>query len=293
MIQDAFMQNRTLFRVSAIRHSVLQSLAILLIGIPIGLADDHSGAVEMVAHTERAFSSRCAEVGIRDAFLEYFSADAIHFEPEPRLARPDLEGEQSTVTPRLTWEPKIIRVASSGELAVSTGPYILDSKTGKQSFGYFLSIWKRQTDGKWKVDIDIGVPTSRSADLPEDFQAYDDSFASESLESSKLLAFEREQFGRTDDLAAIYQSLILPQTVFERAYLPLMTGESSYQSLLAAALQTKHISLSQSGGDLSGNLGFTYGTESDKQSPAVSYLRVWIWRPPGWRLLFDVVTNEE
>jgi hypothetical protein len=292
MIQDAFVQNQKLFRVGSIRRFVLQSLAILLVGVPTGLADDSSRAAEIVAQTERAFSSRCAEVGIRDAFLEYFSTDAIHFEPGPRLARPDLEHEPSSVTPRLTWEPKVIRVASSGELAVSTGPYILQSKTGKHSFGYFLSIWKRQTDRKWKVDADIGVPAPQSVDLPEDFQVYGASSASESLESSKLLAYERAQFGRSVDRATIYQSLILPQTVFERADLPLMAGESSYRSLLAA-LQTKRMDLSQSGGDLSGNLGFTYGTEADQHSPAVSYLRVWIWCPPEWRLLFDVVTKEE
>jgi len=38
---------------------------------------------EVVAQTESAFSARCSEIGIRDSFLEYFAADAIHFDPGP------------------------------------------------------------------------------------------------------------------------------------------------------------------------------------------------------------------
>ena len=108
------------------------------------------------------------------------------FEPEPRLARPDLERQTSSVTPRLSWEPKIIRVASSGQLAVSTGPYLLQGDSGKRSSGYFLSIWRRQSGGEWKVAADIGVAAPPAPELPEDFHSYDDSFDSAQLDRSTL-----------------------------------------------------------------------------------------------------------
>src|SRR5262249_27616389 len=102
---------------------------------------DEQPVAQLVAQTERAFSARCAEIGIRDSFHESFTADAIHFGPEPRLARPDLEKETSSTKVRLTWEPKIVRVASTGQLAVSTGPYVLQTGINKSS-GYYLTIWK-------------------------------------------------------------------------------------------------------------------------------------------------------
>lgn len=157
-----------LFPAPSGRLFILQLLTILLLGIPSGRAGSLSA--EIVAQTERAFSSRCAEIGIRDSFLEYFAADAIHFERGPRLAHPDLERETSSVMPRLTWEPKIIRVASSGQLAISTGPYILRSKSGKESFGDFLSIWKKQSGGEWKVGVDIGFPAPRPLTLQQIFR---------------------------------------------------------------------------------------------------------------------------
>jgi hypothetical protein len=275
----------------ALRHSILPLPTILLVSI-LTAASDGSRSAQIVAQTERAFSSRCAEIGIRSAFLEYFAADAIHFDPGPRLAHPDLEHETSSLTPRLTWEPKIVRVASSDQLAISTGPYVLQGETGKQSFGYFLSVWKRQPGGDWKVSADIGVPSSQVCALPEDFQAYDNGSTSKPPEGSMLLAFEREQFDRDVDIPAIYQPLLLPETVLERADLPLMPGERAYQSFLAK-LKTKRTKVSQAGGDVSGNLGFTYGTQSGDNSPTESYLRVWIWRRSHWSLLFDVAANLE
>jgi hypothetical protein len=204
------------------------------------------------------------------------------------LAHPDLERESPSTEIRLTWEPKIIRVANSAQLAVSTGPYLLQNKAGKQSFGCFLSIWRKQSDGEWRVSADIGVPAPTFDDFPEDFQTLDDLSVWEPPELSKLLAFERQQFGSDVDIDTIYRSVALPETLFERADLPLMNGRDSYDAFLAAQ-KTRHTQLSQSGGDVSGNLGFTYGTELEEGS-RTAYLRVWVWRQQRWWLLFDVAT---
>jgi hypothetical protein len=263
-------------------------LALAFLHLPIAVAEDLSAEARIVAQAERAFSARCVEIGIRDSFLEYFVSNAIHFEPEPRLARPDLERESRSTEIRLTWEPKIIRVANSGRLAVSTGPYLLQSKAGKQSFGYFLSIWRKQSGGEWRVSADIGIPAPPCSDFPEDFQAISDPSVSEPSGRSELLAFEKQQFKPDVDIDTIYRSIALPETILERANLPLMNGEVKYDAFLTTQ-KTRNTQLSQSGGDVSGNLGFTYGTESVEGSRA-AYLRVWVWRQPRWWLLFDVAT---
>jgi hypothetical protein len=52
---------------------------------------------------------------------------------------------------------------------------------------------------------------------------------------------------------------------------------------------TYHLSrfLLDPGSSSSGNLGFTYGTQSNDKSSA-GYLRVWSLSQSHWRLLFDV-----
>jgi hypothetical protein len=154
------------FHAGPVIFGLLQFLVLILFHTPAAAAEDTLVRARIVAQTERQFSARCAEIGIRDSFLEYFAIDAIHFEPGPRLAHPDLEGESRSTAFRLTWEPKIIRISSSGQLAVSTGPYLLQNKTGKQSFGYFLSIWKQQSAGEGEC-----APTSVfPLPLPPTFQ---------------------------------------------------------------------------------------------------------------------------
>ena len=242
---------------------------------------------EVVAQTEKAFSARCLEIGIRDSFLEYFAPDAIHFDPEPRLARPDLEREASSTNVRLSWEPRIVRVANTGQLAVSTGPYVLQTQNGKSSSGYFLSMWKRQIDGAWKVVADIGVSAPPPTDLSSDFQPdrVDDGVG----QLADLLTFEREQFGRDSDLDEIYRAIGSEETVFERVGEPLRVGPDGYAAFLSAQ-KDKRTKLAQTGGYVSGNLGFTYGTQSNEKS-SVGYLRIWILRQSHWRLLFDVVAE--
>jgi hypothetical protein len=134
----------------------------------------------------------------------------------------------------------------------------------------------------------LAFPVPPASDLPEDFRVYDDSSTSEQLERSRLLAFEREKFDPNVDIVAIYRAIALPETVLERADLPLMSGERAYGTFLATQ-ENKRTQLSQAGGHVSGNIGFTYGTESDQESTA-AYLRVWLWRQSRWWLLFDVVT---
>jgi ketosteroid isomerase-like protein len=247
---------------------------------------DEAPVAQIVAQTERAFSARCSQIGIRDSFLEYFAADAIRFAPEPRLARPDLEQEQSSTKVRLTWEPKIVRVASTSQLAVSTGPYVLQTATNK-SYGYYLSVWKQQTDGGWKVAADIGVPGPVASNLADDFQSYQD--ASDQGGQVDLLSYEREQFNPVLDLDHIYRSVASPETVFERDMQSLQTGQAEYAVFLYLQ-KTKRAKLTQAGGSTSGNLGFTYGTQSDGNS-TVGYLRVWVLRQSRWLLMFDVAAG--
>ncbi len=75
----------------------------------------------------------------------------------------------------------------------------------------------------------------------------------------------------------------------ERPDLPLMVGERDHKSFLST-LKAKRTTFSQFGGDIFGNLGFTYGAESDAKSSA-AYVRVWLWYQSRWWLLFDVATN--
>ena len=53
-----------------------------------------------------------------------------------------------------------VYAAASGEIGYSTGPWRITSKNNPSAppnFGQFVSVWKRQADGVWKVFIDFGI----------------------------------------------------------------------------------------------------------------------------------------
>ena len=60
--------------------------------------------------------------------------------------------------PGLSWQTSALQVARSGELAYETGAYVFvtTDKKGKSTDykGKYLVIWKKQSDGSWKVAVD-------------------------------------------------------------------------------------------------------------------------------------------
>jgi ketosteroid isomerase-like protein len=64
----------------------------------------------------------------------------------------------------LKWNPTQVEVSSSGDLGYSIGEYerIGKNASGKpeSATGSYVSIWRRQPNGKWKIVLDIGTPAS-------------------------------------------------------------------------------------------------------------------------------------
>jgi hypothetical protein len=137
------------------------------------------------------------------------------------------------------------------------------------------------------VAADIGVSGPIPKGPADDFQSYQ--YPPEQGAPPDLLSYEREQFNPAIDLDQIYRSVASPGTVFERDSQPPQTGQPEYAVFLYGQ-RTKQTKLSQTGGDISGNLGFTYGTQSD-ETGTVGYLRVWVLRDSRWSLMFDVLSR--
>jgi uncharacterized protein (TIGR02246 family) len=64
--------------------------------------------------------------------------------------------------PGLSWQTSSLDVARSGELAYETGAYnfVTTDKKGKSTDykGKYLVVWKKQSDGTWKVAVDTDNP---------------------------------------------------------------------------------------------------------------------------------------
>ena len=60
----------------------------------------------------------------------------------------------------LLWTPVKADVASSGDLGQTWGKFVVvvrnSDGTETKMYGKYLNIWRKQTDGKWKVIVDMG-----------------------------------------------------------------------------------------------------------------------------------------
>jgi hypothetical protein len=71
------------------------------------------------------------------------------------------------LTTTLNWEPALADVSGAGDLGYTTGPSLTtDEKQKPIRSGYYFSIWRRQPDGRWKVELDIGIKTPATTSLP-------------------------------------------------------------------------------------------------------------------------------
>ena len=116
---------------------------------------------EKLLQTDRDFARTSLEIGPAEAFKKYLDKDAFML---PNGAMPvfgrdsiysDMIGDYT-----LEWEPVDGDVAKSGDFGYTWGTYISRSKndTGKEVIrkGKYLNVWKKNSEGSWKVLIDMG-----------------------------------------------------------------------------------------------------------------------------------------
>jgi uncharacterized protein (TIGR02246 family) len=145
-------------------------IAPFLFGLCTALAAD-TKAIEQALRDLDAQWSAAAESKDLEKTISFYSDDAIVL-PTNALAATTKEAIRNTwkgllASPGLaiSWKTTKVEVAESGEIAYTTGTYELtmNDASGKlvPDHGKYVEVWKKQTDGKWRVVADIW-----NSDLP-------------------------------------------------------------------------------------------------------------------------------
>ena len=113
---------------------------------------------------DEAFCTATQERGL-DGWLEWFAPDALILPPEgPMLEGLDeLRRHYSSIPfppPGFTWKPEEAWLAESADLGYTRGSYEIRNSgfSGEERIdrGRYLSVWRRQPDGGYKVFSDLG-----------------------------------------------------------------------------------------------------------------------------------------
>ena len=111
---------------------------------------------------DRAFSALSVEKGVPHAFDAYMADDAAVYREKshPIVGRAALNEIYSKSTGYLLeWEPAFADAGASGDFGYTRGRWQItpDGEDEPASYGYYVTIWKRQPDGSWKWVFDTGV----------------------------------------------------------------------------------------------------------------------------------------
>jgi ketosteroid isomerase-like protein len=126
------------------------------------VAGEDSGPAAVAADlraTEEAFARTMADRDHR-AFASFLAEETVFFGQRGEIRgkeavaaawKPFYEGPEAP----FSWQPESATVLDSGTLGLTSGPVL--APDGRR-IGTFNSVWRRESDGSWKVVFDRGCP---------------------------------------------------------------------------------------------------------------------------------------
>jgi ketosteroid isomerase-like protein len=257
---------------------------------------------DQVVAAERAFAAASVKDGFHESFLANLAPDAIAFRPLPGPARAAHEGQpHSNAT--LNWGPAWVAVSSAGDLALSTGPWEVrpdDKAIIGVTTGLFVSVWRRQAGGAWKVAVDAGIGSRLTFAIPtsvENGSAPAKTAPARPSDAANarlgITAAERQvSAAAKSGIGGAVLEHIEPTIRVYREHRPVAVGVEAARALLAGDRRKATCTPDKIITSSSGDLGYAYGTcagEEDGKPAGYGFLHVWRKQTDGvWKILIDV-----
>ena len=257
-------------------------------------------AARAMVESERKFYQTGQEKGTRAAFLAFLADDGVVFRPGPVNGK-EVWGKRPENGFDLIWEPTFAAIARSADFGYTTGPAKWRASKKEEKFlgyGQFISIWKKQKDGSWKVALDCGIENPEPASKPESLRLV----VPEEGQEVKIL----ESRGKTLPLPEAHQKFVDAAKansadatlgvaadeirVYREGSFPAV-GKDAAGALLSA--KAGKMSFEQLGGDMSrsADLAHSYGKYSlsrDGKTEAGHFFQIWQTDATGmWKLVVD------
>jgi ketosteroid isomerase-like protein len=284
-----------------IRRSSLVILFCLLVGpfVVRAAGPSPAEAVRAMVESERKFYQTGQEKGTRAAFLEFLADDGIVFRPGPVNGK-EVWTKRPATALDLVWEPTFAAIARSGDFGYTTGPakWRANKEEKFAGYGQFISIWKKQKDGSWKVALDCGTENPEPTGTPEVLHLLvpDDSEQIKTADPRpKALSLPEAHTrfvaaAKTNSADAVLEVAAEELRVYREGSPPAV-GKSAAAALLAA--RGGKVSFEQMGGDISrtADLAYSYGKYNLQRSEGAEaghFFQIWQTDPAGvWKLVVD------
>jgi ketosteroid isomerase-like protein len=277
-------------------NKLVSTMIVIAIAATIGAAQSQD--LLELANAERSFAAETVRVGFRDGFIKFFADDGIGFGPHPERTREKLLSLPAATGPRkvvFNWAPMFGDISAAGDLGYTTGPVLYTNVADSSKpprHGMYFSVWQKQSDGTWKVAIDMGVDTpsavapietsfiaatavkhSRTNFDATDYRKLDEEFWNSIAKTSPAKAY----VSRLDSQFRIHRKGVMPVT--ERKAIGPVISQWKFELIDGKIASSK-------------DLAFTYGKYTTVNEPNAEtgyYVHVWRRDAAGkWKLVVDV-----
>lgn len=256
-------------------------------------------AVSSLVAAEKAFAALSAKEGMKKAFLTYLADDAIVFHPGPVNGREHwMKAKESPA--RLEWRPTLAFVAESGELGYTSGPWIYTPSPDLDQpprYGYFVSVWKKQKNGKWKVVLDLGATTGFvHADTSLVVPPASASRGRLTMSAERLRVLEAEKklsaLSTSAGLAAAFDKFLAEDARVYRDGMPPLIGRADILGFASGGSMELATTVTSCTLSNARDMAYTYGKYTLQRKDATEsgyFFR--IWRKLGeWKLVNEVLS---
>lgn len=273
--------------------------------IIIAQEPDSTSALFRLCEAERNFAKQSAMFGKKTAFINNFNEESVFFDGKWVTNGLQKQKESKEHPFILKWEPEFIDISKSQDFGISTGPWESQEYrpyTEPTNQGYYLSVWQKQSDGIWKVILDVGILTPRhknhkhsirfpkGADLEvENFEKID-----KAQSEKELIAKEKELFTTWSKKHSHIDYL----SFFSKDAMKQLGGYLPTRNMDTIKAQLKNMDktliwkTNGSGAAPSGDIGFTYGIYEKEDSPDKTkgyFVRIWKREPEmDWRISIEL-----
>ena len=257
---------------------------------------------QVLVDSEHAFARDAAQLGVRDAFMRWLAPTAVVFSPGP-VNGLRANARRAATKARLSWEPEVAVMSSSGDLGWTTGPWTWrhdSTLTATEAWGDYLTLWRLQPGGDWRAVLDIGIghdapkgaapalvarvlPATRAAGRSPRSRRHslwqsDADFAKTAAEAGVPAALER--------FAAEDVRLLLPGS-------RRIEGRAATRDSMSARPNRPTLMSFAQFVSASGDLGYTYGSYVEKGAAGPDssyYVHIWQRGPArSWELAVELL----
>jgi len=203
-------------------------------------------------------------------------------------------------TSQLSWIPEFADISRAGDLGYTTGPWEIrrSPQDGPYAFGHYVTLWRKQANGVWKVELDYGISHEKvlppekvySPSLPKDVARA----ASKAQADEAIAAIKNADRMASSSLLTYFAGDV---RLYREDYLPYITKSAATRRLgeTPGTMTSNQLAVRVSA---SADLGYSYGTaefkprDASKQVEYGNYVRIWKKQTDGsWKIVLDLLSS--